>query len=93
MEKEDYIYCFVIAVSLFMILFNKQPQQNFKAEEIACIHVQISKAGSDDLRKGSIDDLKMDYAVCKDEKGNAVIDTSYDNFVNNIIAEYDEWRQ
>ena len=96
MKTKDYVISVIIALFFVMFINHKHPEEDSKTlppKEQACMMVKISHAGTEELRKGSTDNLKMNYAVCMNERGEAVIDTSYDNFVNTIIAEYDEWRE
>jgi len=56
----------------------------------SCMPVTLSGAGSPDLRADI--NMKFDVVVCQNNQGQAVINNNYDEFVNDMIAENEEWK-
>lgn len=97
MKTKEYIYCIIIVLLICILLrvdyLNKKEDSKTLPTEIKldnCIPITISGAGTQDLRAKV--NLKFDVVVCENERGQAIINNSFNNFKNDIIAENKEWK-
>jgi len=99
MKNKEILYCIAIALLVFCLLrvdFLNDKSKELKkttTQEIdqeSCMPVTLSGAGTPDLRADA--NLKFDMVVCQNESGQAVIHSNYDVFINDMIAENEEWK-
>lgn len=92
---QDFIVVVVMGMCFYglIIVGNKDSQPSsveMRETTMNCMPITISGAGMQDLRADV--NLKFDVVVCENGLGQAVINNNYDVFVNDMIAENEEWQ-